>query len=185
MKKNNNNFISKKITNEFNSFKYQKNLQLILKNIFTKNSHILYVLNGHSIEEQLYRELIFKKQKSGVYFWTPGLITNFGQVLKSYFGNKGLGRQENLLYLDWKKVNKVLITKIPDKNSSLFKELLILKTELPNIKIIGFININNDLELSLCKKNNQLIDTPLYYNGSISDKIFLYFTVFKYMVKHF
>jgi hypothetical protein len=186
-KKNNQKSISEPI--EFTCKENYKNLQKILNQNFLNKTdlNLLYILDNQNPSEYFLREFIFLKQEHAIYSWSHGLITNFSETLKSYLPDKKNEHQNNIFNLEWNDINTIFITKLPEKKSSIIKELLLVKQAL-NIKIIAMVDVNNIDNLSLCKsfkhiENLNLVDIPLYFsfkkNINFIEKDILYYKILK------
>jgi hypothetical protein len=189
MKKNTTNIIKTPISiTEYNRKNNIKNLKILLNSVLDskKDAETLYLLNlNYGPDEMYFRHFLFLQGEKAIYLWTHGFITNFSEVLKRYVPDRDNILQTNIFDIKWSQIDSIFLTKVPGKNSSMLKELTLLKQTL-NIKVIAFVDINNEDETSLCKSNiltknhTTFIDVPLYYsndpkkNNTVVSKELLY-----------
>jgi hypothetical protein len=124
-----------------------------------KKNEILFIIlsnNNKKLENKIFIESLLLKNYKVINNWSNGLITNFYQFCKN-LNNKD--SYSILSSTDFTCLNYIFLNELPEKNSSLFKELLLLKQNL-NIKIISLVDINNkNFDLNL-------VDIPLYFDSS-------------------
>lgn len=145
----------------------------------TQKKNILFAFSKNlSDQDNLFLNILDKNNFSVIPRWSEGLITNYHQMAKSY---KNKLNYNFLTAMDLESIQFIILNFVPEKNSSFYNELLILKTYL-NIKIICFVNIK-----TLLDKKNSIIDIPLFYaenqNDFYPDLNFLHFYLINFFKK--
>lgn len=152
----------------------------LLKNKLKKN--ILFIFPKTLTEQtQFFLNSLSSNNFLIISKWADGLITNYHQMSKSY---KNLETYNFLTQLDITCIDFIILSDMPEKNSSMYNELLTLKTNF-GIKIISFINIDN---ITTAVDHTGFIDIPLFYTNKNSDNIypslnFLHFYLLSFLLK--
>lgn len=172
--------LQKKENNSQNtSLQFWLQLRIIFKQLFTKQTKILFVMQTRQTKaEKSLRHIIAKKEEIALYNWTYGFITNFAEVLMSYIGTDAKFKHSNILNLRWSAIDVVFFTQVPT-NKDIIKEWLLLKRVL-NIKIVALVDQTNNHEKQFytTKEKNEissLIDYAIPYTSFTNKQEILLF----------
>jgi hypothetical protein len=134
----------------------QKTINLFFKCL--KKNEILFIIlfnDTKKLENNIFANILNLKKYKVINKWSNGLITNFYQFCKS-FNNKE--SYSVISSIDFNLLNYIFLVEIPEKHTSMFKELLFLKKNL-NIKIISLVDISNK------NIDSSFVDIPLYFSS--------------------
>lgn len=141
----------------------QKTVKFIFKSL-KKNEILFIILSKNKLENNIFVNMISSSSYKILSNWSFGLISNFYQFCKSFRNKQSYSI---LSSIDFNSLNYIFLDEIPEKNSSIFKELLLLKKNL-NIKIVSLVDINSDPNII----DINFIDFPLYFDSlSVSQTI--------------
>jgi hypothetical protein len=127
----------------------------LLNNKLKKN--ILFVFSKKlKQKDQFFLNTLSKRDFLVIPKWSDGLITNYHQMSKSYKNKLSYNFITNNINFD--DIDFIILNFIPEKQSSIYNELMILKTSL-NIQLVCCMNINS----ATTNLKDSIIDIPLFY----------------------
>lgn len=173
--------------NNQNKFNILNTTKFITSNFFfftsllhntTKKNMLFTFSKNLSEQNNLFLKILSKNNFLVIPQWSEGLITNYHQMAKSY---KNKLNYNFLTAMELESIQFIILNSVPEKNSSFYNELMILKTYL-NIKIVCFVNIKTVSEVK-----NSIIDIPLFYsenpNNFYPHLNFLHFYLINFLKK--